>query len=193
MGLGRRYSYDLVVVIAVRDPDERLPFARREFRRNVPVQCRGISPGETMIRILAACAALAVCVPSAVFAETFATDDERAVAAADAAFYQATLKEQGAGWGEFADADASLPYAKGKAAIAAYYAKVYAQPGFSLSWHPEYAHVVGDVGVTSGPYEVHVLDKTGHDKKGTGKYVTVWRRQKDGSWRFAWDGGTEDR
>ena len=117
--------------------------------------------------------------------------DEKAVAAADEAFYQASLARKGQAWKEFADADATLPAGKGKEAIGAYYDKVYAKPGFSLSWHPDYAKVVGDIGVTSGPYESHIQDKDGHDKPGHGKYVTVWQRQKEGGWRFVWDGGTE--
>jgi len=117
--------------------------------------------------------------------------DERAVAAADEAFYQASLARKGQAWKEFADADATLPAGKGKDAIGAYYDKVYAKPGFSLSWHPDYAKVVGDIGVTSGPYESHVQDADGRDKPGHGKYVTVWQRQKEGGWRFVWDGGTE--
>jgi ketosteroid isomerase-like protein len=52
--------------------------------------------------------------------------------------------------------------------------------------------VVGDIAVTSGPFESHVLDDKGKDRKTTGRYVTVWQRQKDGGWRFVWDGGTDD-
>jgi len=52
---------------------------------------------------------------------------------------------------------------------------------------------VGDVGMTSGPYESHVQDAQGIDHRSAGNYVTVWQRQKDGQWRFVWDGGTPDK
>ncbi len=119
--------------------------------------------------------------------------DEQAVAAADEAFFQASLVRHGQAWAEFADETATLPAGHGKAEIGAAYDKIYARPGFQLIWHPTYAKVVGDIGVTSGPYEAHRQDAQGQDARSTGKYVTVWQRQPDGQWRFAWDGGTEDK
>jgi hypothetical protein len=54
----------------------------------------------------------------------------------------------------------------------------------SLSWAPEYAGISrgGDIGFTTGPY----------NGGGTafGQYFTVWRRQGDGSWKWIYDGGT---
>jgi ketosteroid isomerase-like protein len=139
--------------------------------------------------LLIACLAL---VPlHAASAKAAGSPDERAVAAADEAFYRASLTAKGQAWKDFADEGATLPAGSGKDAIGAYYDKVYAKPGFSLSWHPNYAKVVGDVGVTSGRYESHIQDASGHDQKHRGNYVTVWQRQKDGAWRFVWDGGTQ--
>jgi len=119
--------------------------------------------------------------------------DEQAVAAADTAFYNATLVKKGQGWVEFADEKATSGVDHGKAAIGATFDKLYARPGFSLIWHPTFAKVVGDVGMTSGPYESHVQDAKGVDHRATGNYVTVWQRQQDGQWRFVWDGGTPDK
>jgi ketosteroid isomerase-like protein len=113
--------------------------------------------------------------------------------AADRAFFAASLAEKGKAWEEFADEHASLPAGSGKQAIGAAYGTIYAKPGFSLSWHPTYVHVVGDIGITSGPYERHLRDDSGQDRKSTGRYVTVWQRQTDGGWRFVWDGGTPDK
>jgi ketosteroid isomerase-like protein len=121
-----------------------------------------------------------------------ATPDEQAASAADEAFYQASLTEKGQAWKAFADEHATLPAGTGKEAIGAYYDKVYAKPGFALSWHPDYAQVFGDVAVTSGRYESHDRDAAGHDQTGHGRYVTVWQRQKEGGWRYVWDGGTAD-
>lgn len=121
------------------------------------------------------------------------TADERAIADTDTAFYAATRDRHGQAWAEYADETASTAVGHGKAEIGAAYDKLYARPGFRLTWHPTYAKVVGDIGMTSGPYEAHQTDAQGADRRSTGRYVTVWQRQKDGAWRFVWDGGTPDK
>jgi len=105
----------------------------------------------------------------------------------------ASLRREGQAGEDFARADADLGGARGKDAIGALYDKLYARPGFLLDWHPTYAKVVGDIAITSGPYERHVLGPGGADERSTGTYLTVWQRQKDGNWLFVWDGGTECR
>jgi ketosteroid isomerase-like protein len=54
----------------------------------------------------------------------------------------------------------------------------------SLTWGPEFAGISmgGDFGFTTGPYN-------GGDAA-FGQYFTVWRRQADGSWKWIYDGGT---
>lgn len=54
----------------------------------------------------------------------------------------------------------------------------------SLNWGPEFAGISsgGDFGFTTGPYN-------GGDAA-FGQYFTVWRRQADGSWKWIYDGGT---
>ena len=118
--------------------------------------------------------------------------DERAAAAADDAFHTASLTRKGQAWKAFAAEDAVLEGVRGKDEIGALYDKIYARPGYRLDWHPAYAKVMGDIAVTSGHYEQHVRSAAGEDKRSTGTYVTVWKRQKDGGWRFVWDGGTPD-
>jgi ketosteroid isomerase-like protein len=61
---------------------------------------------------------------------------------------------------------------------------------FVLSWDPLYEKIAesGDLGYTYGIHSS--LDKaTGSITKGT--YVTVWRKQSDGSWKFVLDTGTQ--
>ena len=140
--------------------------------------------------ILLAC--LALCIAPAAEAAKPHSTDERAVMAADEAFYHASLTAKGGAWRDFADEHATLPAGTGKDAIGDYYEKIYARPGFALNWHPDYARVMGDVAVTSGRYDSHIRDEAGQDKPGHGRYVTVWQRQKEGGWRFVWDGGTPD-
>ena len=118
-----------------------------------------------------------------------ASSDEKAVLAADEAFYKASLEHKAQAWRDFADKDANAAGVHGPQAIGEVYDKIYGQPGFSLAWSPRYAKVVGDIGVSSGRYRLH--DGKGNASKGS--YVTVWQRQKDGNWRYVWDGGTKDK
>ena len=59
-----------------------------------------------------------------------------------------------------------------------------------LVWQPSYAGMSasGDMGFTTGPWEAKADIK---DEKisGYGHFVTVWKKQADGSWRFVVDLG----
>jgi len=63
-------------------------------------------------------------------------------------------------------------------------------PG-ALLWQPTYARVseAGDLGVTSGPWEFKPTDTT--SASSFGHFLTVWRRQADGSWRVELDAGAD--
>lgn len=59
-----------------------------------------------------------------------------------------------------------------------------------LSWAPSYADIArsGDMGYTFGPWKVTSNSK---DEKvvGWGHFITVWKKQADGTWKFAVDLG----
>src|SRR6185295_1413148 len=59
-----------------------------------------------------------------------------------------------------------------------------------LAWQPAYAGMArsGDLGFTTGPWEFKgdVNDKT---PSGYGHFVTLWKKQSDGSWKFVVDLG----
>lgn len=59
-----------------------------------------------------------------------------------------------------------------------------------LSWQPAFADVAraGDLGYTFGPWEFKE-DITDEKPVGYGHFVTVWKKQTDGSWKFAVDLG----
>jgi ketosteroid isomerase-like protein len=60
-----------------------------------------------------------------------------------------------------------------------------------LSWEPVYADVsrAGDLGYTLGPWEYR--PKGPEDKPvAYGYYMSIWRKQADGSWKFVMDQGT---
>jgi ketosteroid isomerase-like protein len=59
-----------------------------------------------------------------------------------------------------------------------------------LRWEPDAADVAesGDLGWTRGRYEL-LRFEGGDTTRYTGHYITVWKRQKDGTWKFVLDAG----
>ncbi|HWC53115.1 MAG TPA: DUF4440 domain-containing protein [Chitinophagaceae bacterium] len=57
---------------------------------------------------------------------------------------------------------------------------------FSLTWDPQSAEIAasGDLGYTYGIYTYHDKDTTYE-----GTYVSIWKKQKDGNWKFVLDTG----
>jgi ketosteroid isomerase-like protein len=60
-----------------------------------------------------------------------------------------------------------------------------------LTWTPVHADMAasGDLGYTYGTYEFRSKDKDGKPTVEHGKYVSIWKKQKDGSWKVAMDMG----
>ncbi|MCU0435552.1 MAG: nuclear transport factor 2 family protein [Bacteroidia bacterium] len=58
-----------------------------------------------------------------------------------------------------------------------------------VKWSPDYvdASESGDLGHSYGRYEWTYTDTSGKVSKYPGVYHTVWKRQKDGSWKYVWD------
>jgi ketosteroid isomerase-like protein len=73
----------------------------------------------------------------------------------------------------------------GKEGIREYYEKQ--PPTGQLEWSPDFADVSGDLGYTYGKFTYSEKDSTGVVKQSTGFFHTVWKRQKDGTWKFVWD------
>lgn len=61
---------------------------------------------------------------------------------------------------------------------------------YTLKWEPKNGAVAasGDLGYTYGLY---VLKPTAKDTLIYGNYVSIWKKQKDGSWKFVLDTGNE--
>lgn len=59
----------------------------------------------------------------------------------------------------------------------------------TLSWEPDFVDVSasGDLGYTYGKYIYSVKDSLGKESVSEGIFHTVWKRQRDGKWRFVWD------
>jgi ketosteroid isomerase-like protein len=62
----------------------------------------------------------------------------------------------------------------------------------SLTWQPVYAGVAEseDLGFTVGEYVATLRGPSGAAVQRFGKYLTVWKRQRDGKWKFVIDGGS---
>jgi len=60
-----------------------------------------------------------------------------------------------------------------------------------LKWEPLKAEVAasGDLGYTFGRYESIALDSLENEVIKYGTYVSVWKKQDDGSWKFVIDAG----
>jgi ketosteroid isomerase-like protein len=60
-----------------------------------------------------------------------------------------------------------------------------------LTWTPIGADIsaFGDLGYTYGTYEFRSKDKDGKPVIDHGKYTSIWKKQKDGSWKVVLDMG----
>jgi len=62
---------------------------------------------------------------------------------------------------------------------------------FTLTWEPLEARISssGDLGYTYGIYQIRYKDETLPDEKGS--YVTIWKKDSEGQWKFMMDTGQE--
>ena len=74
---------------------------------------------------------------------------------------------------------------KGKEAIKAFYENQKEQS--ELTWSPDFADASGDIGYTYGKFTFSVKDSAGKVNEVKGYFHTVWKKQKDGTWKFVWD------
>jgi ketosteroid isomerase-like protein len=114
-------------------------------------------------------------------------EERRALLAADRQFAQSTKDVDLFMSYWMPDATAHLsgsPAARGVDAIRTSFAERVAAPGVSLSWAPERAEVsaAGDLGYTIGAYEMTAGGATDR-----GKYLTVWKKQPEGTWKVIED------
>ena len=62
--------------------------------------------------------------------------------------------------------------------------------GFTMKWQPHYSYVAqsADLGYTYGVYS---LTPSSRDTVLYGTYVSIWKKQRDGAWKFVLDSGNE--
>ena len=80
-----------------------------------------------------------------------------------------------------------MPKVTGTNALHETWKQMSSAPGFALEFTPAKAIVSGDLGYTAGTYKMSMGSM--HE---SGKYLTVWRKQADGSWKVAEDSFNAD-
>ncbi|MCH7691406.1 MAG: DUF4440 domain-containing protein [candidate division Zixibacteria bacterium] len=80
----------------------------------------------------------------------------------------------------------------GRTAIGDMWADV--QEGAQLIWEPDFADIAasGELGYTIGHWTYSVTDSSGETQSSKGRYVTIWKKQADGNWKYVFDSGTTD-
>jgi uncharacterized protein (TIGR02246 family) len=82
---------------------------------------------------------------------------------------------------------------RGREAVRKGFAGMIAQmPVKDFSFRTEDVMVGGDLAVETGSYEGTFQAKDGKEMKDKGKYVVVWKRQADGSWKIVRDVANSD-
>lgn len=69
------------------------------------------------------------------------------------------------------------------------------QPGVTVTWSAAYTDVSDDgtMGYNYGRYEWRLPTPDGKEKLSTGYFLTIWKRQPDGTWRYVMDTGVADK
>lgn len=67
-------------------------------------------------------------------------------------------------------------------------------PGVKLTWSALFTDVSADgtLGYNYGRYEYRGPGADGKEHVGTGFFLTIWKRQPDGSWKYVMDTGAPD-
>src|SRR5271170_7453153 len=126
--------------------------------------------------------------------------DEAAIRTASAAWsHAATAKDLDKSISFYADDAVQLPNkapaAKGKENIRKNWVPLLAVPGPGLSWQTSSVEVArsGDIAYETGTYDFVTTDKKGKSSDEKGKFVVVWKKQTDASWKVAVDTDNTDQ
>lgn len=95
------------------------------------------------------------------------------------------------GFYQFADSTAVIKrendtLIRGRDNIRKYYSRY---TDATVTWTPEFVNVAdaGDMAYTYGKYVWTSKDAKGKEHVSKGVFHTVWKKQKDGSWKYVWD------
>jgi ketosteroid isomerase-like protein len=110
-----------------------------------------------------------------------ARDQREMLIQMDREFDEATARGGSEAWASyFAEDGIMMPAGEnlvtGRTAVQESMAQVFADPKFVLRWEPLGAEVTGNTGYTYG---------LSRSSSGYGKYVAIWKKQRDNSWKIA--------
>lgn len=83
----------------------------------------------------------------------------------------------------------NMPAIQGKQKARAMWQGMFSVPGFGGGWKVSKVEVArsGELGYVTGSYELSETDETGKPVTDKGKYLEVWKKQADGSWKCVID------
>jgi ketosteroid isomerase-like protein len=109
--------------------------------------------------------------------------------------FKADVKKLGVGAAFHSYADTSVAMIRGndslitgRMGVKAYYSRpVYDRA--QVEWGPEFIDVSqsGDLAYSYGRYHWILVDSAGQQSEFRGRYLTIWKKQADGSWKYVWD------
>jgi ketosteroid isomerase-like protein len=125
----------------------------------------------------------------------FAQGPAAALMEADKSFDRDTAARGLDGWMSWFAEDARIEGATdviaGKPALREVYSKMFAQREFRIHWWPVSADISvdGTLGYTFGRAAISWRDEKGELQTRESRYTTLWRRQKDGTYKVVFDMG----
>ncbi len=155
-----------------------------------------------MRRIVTSLAALLVLAVSGCAPQVDTAAEQAAIEQAQRDWLEATDKpgEEGAdGYASFVTEDAVwLPpngaLVEGRDAVRAWILSLTQAEDFSVTWEATRVEVSagGDLAYSMGTYEYSLKDAEGNTVSNKGKFVDIWKKQADGSWKAAVGIGNSD-
>ena len=130
--------------------------------------------------------------------ETIPAANPTVLMEADRAFARATAERGTDGWvSHFAETGTMFrdgEIVRGNEAIRALMGPAFATEGSGIAWEPTEADIAksGDLGYTIGRFESTAVGPDGQQSRRTGTYVTIWKKQADGTWKVAVDIGSNN-
>ncbi len=129
--------------------------------------------------------------------DTTATPGETLLYNLDAEFAKAVAAKGGAGFASWFAGDGVVlgngkPPVVGKVAITK--SANWTPSSYQLTWSPTGAWMAasGDTGYTWGHYEGQSKDANGNPVTVSGRYITVWGKQPDGSWKVELEASADE-
>jgi ketosteroid isomerase-like protein len=126
-----------------------------------------------------------------------AADSSDTISTADKQFNVDTRSQGLQGWLKWFAADGYVgnePSVRGSQALRQFYSNLFSHKDLNFQWSPNRAEIFpsATMGYTTGRYSLTFTDDHGKKVNRTGNYLTIWQKQKDGTWKVLADFGSVD-